>query len=276
MEILKENLRAFDLTDAEMQILLALAEPDVGSISVSALSRRADVPRTTVYSALVRLKDRGFVRRVHKGRRTIWKISSSDKIEHVVTEGLEHLGVEADVYEEEIVGGIDAVEIGITVYRGKRQILKAYEQMLKLSKAERVFAIQGNKSAEIMAKNLDKSYLLDFHNTFKRKQIIMEGFNGEYVFKLLKKLSIDELKSHADRMLIGTILEDPFMDFDLDVLVMRDVILLVNIKTETVVMIKNRPIVDMIHKFCLLFQEYGRQINYNREIWKIIEQKEKK
>lgn len=276
MEILKDELRAFDLTDAEAQILVALSESDIGSVSVSALSRKADVPRTTVYSALLRLKDRGFVRKVHKGHKTIWKLSESSKIEKIVHEGLEHFGIEEGIAEEGYLDSIDAGDVGIRVYKGKRQIMSAYGYILTLSRAERVFAIQGNKSGEKLLKNPNKQYILDFQAKFKKANVIMEGFRGEYVFKLLRKLSIEDLKSQAERMLISTIINDNFMDFGLDVVVMKDLVLIINVEKEIVMAIRNKAVVEMIHSFCLLFQEYGRQINYNREVWKIIEEKGKK
>ncbi len=70
VRVVRDELRAFDFTDAEEKIVETLSF--MQNVSVSKLSRKADVPRTTVYSALLRLKERGFVRRVRKGQRSLW------------------------------------------------------------------------------------------------------------------------------------------------------------------------------------------------------------
>lgn len=263
--------RLFDFTDVEEKILIALLER--GPTIVSKISCITDIPRTTIYSALLRLKDRGFVKKITKGQKK-WKINKLSKIKNLTKQGLNDFE-EYKQYGEEIVGGIDANEIGVTVYRGKQQIEKAYEKMLNLSKAERVFAIQGNRSAKLVFKRLEKQYILDFHKKFKKAHIIMEGINGEETMNLFKNLTINELKSHLNRMLIATILPDQFMDFGLDIVVFRDIIIIINLDKELVIFIKNRDIVEMFHKFVLFFQEYGRKINFNKYIWNIIEEKQR-
>lgn len=273
-EIQEDDWDLFDFTNVEEKVLLALLEH--GLITVSKLGRVADLPRTTVYSALLRIKDRGFVRRVTKGHSKKWKIVRSSKLKELMGGGFRGFDRESiHATQNEIIGGIDAKEIGIAVYRGKRQIQKAYENMLDLGKAGRVIAVQGNKSADIVLKRLGKQYLLDFHKKFKKAHIIMVAINGEHVLNVLKNLSKTELMSHLDRMLIGTVLPDKYMDYGLDMLIFRDTVLIIDTEKELVVFIKNQPIVDMLRSFCMFFQDNGRHVNFNREIWKIIEEKKR-
>lgn len=273
MELTKDNLKVFGFSNAEAQILFVLDE--AGPVTVSNLSRKGDIPRTTVYSALLRLKDRGFVRRVTKGQKK-WKIVQRSKLKRLVQENLNHFDSSADVAEkEEIVGGIDAEEVGITVYRGKRQIQKAYESMLDLSKAERVFAIQGNKSAELALKKLEKQYLFDFHKKFREAHIIMEGINGKFALDLFKGLDVSTLRSYLNRMLITSILPDRYMDFDEDVLVFRETVVFINLNEEIVIIVRNKALVEMFNHFAVFFQDMGEKVNMNRHIWKIIGEKEK-
>lgn len=199
MHLTEDNLKIFGFTEAESQVLLALFE--LGPVRVSALSRKADVPRTTAYSALLRLKERGFVRKISKGHfNRRWRITRISKLKHLVKQSIEEFDTERDSSKKDeplgIVEGIDAKEVGIMVYRGKQQIEKAYETMLDLSKTERVFAIQGNKSAKSALELLDRQYILDFTEKFKKSGIIMEAFNGEAVLDLFKTADIDILKSH--------------------------------------------------------------------------------
>ena len=273
MELTKDDLKVFGFTDAEAQVLFVLDE--AGPVTVSSLSRKGDIPRTTVYSTLLRLKDRGFVRRVTKGQK-MWKIVRHSKLKRLVQENLNHFDSNTDVAKkEEIVGGIDAEEIGIIVYRGKRQIQRAYESMLDLNKAERVFAIQGNKSAELALKKLEKQYLFDFHDKFKKAHIIMEGINGELALTLFRELDVPTLKSHLNRMLIASVLPDRYMDFDEDVLVFRETVIFINLDKEIVIFVRNKALVEMFNHFAVFFQDMGEKINMNKHILKIIEEKEK-
>ena len=273
VRVVRDELRAFDFTDAEEKIVETLSF--MQNVSVSKLSRKADVPRTTVYSALLRLKERGFVRRVRKGQRSLWKLKKISNIKNIVEDGIEHLTPEDEISRKGIVGGVDAKEVGIGVYRGKRQILKAYEKMFELGKAERFFVVQGNESVKNTMKNIDKQYLFSFRDRFRKAHIIMEAFSGEFVMKALKALPKEELKSHSDRMLIATLIEDEFMDFGLDLVVIKDQMLLIDVKREVVVSIRNHEIANMVHCFCQFFQKYGRHINYNKEVKKMIEDKDK-
>ncbi|MCH7597747.1 MarR family transcriptional regulator [Patescibacteria group bacterium] len=273
MELTRDNLKVFGFTDSEAQVLFVLDE--VGPVTVSSLSRKGDIPRTTVYSALLRLKDRGFVRRVTKGQKK-WKVVRRSKLKRLVQENLNHFDSNTDTAKkEEIVGGIDAEEIGIMVYRGKRQIQRAYESMLDLSRTERVFAIQGNKSAELALKKLEKQYLFDFHKKFKRAHIIMEGINGKFALSLFRELDVPTLKSHLNRMLVMAVLPDRYMDFNLDVLVFRETVVFINLDEEIVIFVRNKALVEMFNNFSRYFQDTGDKINLNRHIWEIIEEKKK-
>lgn len=274
MELTQENLKVFDFTDAEAQVLFTLVEK--GATQVSSLSRGADVPRTTVYSALLRLKDRGFVKQIYKGHlNKKWRVVKSEKLEALIDKGLVELGQKEEEKEGEVMKGIDAADIGVTVYRGKRQIEKAYENMLKLSKTERVYFIQGNKSVEMGLKKIDKQYLFDFHSKFKKSRVIIEGANGESVLHAFQSLSVDNLKSHLNRMIVSTLLPDKYMDFGVDAVIFRDVVLIVNIKEETVIFIRNNAVVELFKHFYDLLIDNGRKIDLNAHIRNIIEEKEK-
>lgn len=275
MKNLSEDWEVFDFTDAEAKILWVLVEQ--GAMRVSKISRESSVPRTTVFSALSRLKDRGFVRQMSKGHKKTWKVVRISRIENKVQEGVSHFEREKEpkAAEDEIIGGVDTEGIGIKVYKGKRQILRAYEQMLTLSKSERVFVIQGNRSAKRAIEGLEENYLFAFHEKFKKAHIIMEGISGEYILDLFRSLDTPMLKSHLSRMLVMAVLPDKYIDFSLDVLIMRKNVIFIDIEKEYVIFIQNSEMVEMFNRFAAYFQDTGEKVNLNRHIWKIIEEKEK-
>jgi sugar-specific transcriptional regulator TrmB len=273
MRNLSEDWEVLDLTDAESKILWALIE--LGTMSVSKTAREANVARTTVDAALRRLQERKLVRKIKsKGHVSLWKAVRSDRVKNEFLEAAQQFdrGV-VKVKEQEVVGGIDAEEIGITVFRGKQQIMHTIEQMLNLSQAERVWFIQGNKSAERSLEFFDKDYVREFQKIFKKKKIIMEGVNGERVKELFKKVDRKTQETSYGRMTISSLLPDKYMEFDVDLLIIRDSVMFFDMKNEIVVIIKNEPIVEMLRSVSQFLKDNGTVFNINEYIKEILEDK---
>lgn len=271
MRNLSEDWEVLDLTDAESKILWALIEH--GTMSVSKTARLSQVARTTVDSALQRLQERRLVRRVRsKGHVSLWKAVRSDKAKRELLEVANAFDRgSAEVEDKEIVGGINAEEVGITVFRGKQQIMRAYEQMLNLAKAERVWFIQGNKSAEGALYGFDKGYVQEFTRSLKKRKIIMEGVNGERVKELLKKVDKKTQEASFGRAFVASLLPDKYMEFDVDLLIVRNSVMFFDMKNEIVVIVRNKPIVSMLKSINLFLREQGRSFNINEYIKGILE-----
>ena len=276
MKNLSEDWEVLDLTDAESKVLWALIEH--GTMSVSKTARLSSVARTTVDAALRRLQARKLVRRVSsKGHVSLWKAVRIDKAKNELLEAAEQFDRGyAKAEEQELVGGIDAEEVGITVFRGKKQIMRAYEQMLNLSKTERVWFIQGNRSAKSVLDGFDKGYIQNFTKEFKKRRVIMEGVSGESVQRMLAGTDKKTLEASFGRMIISTLLPDKYMDFDVDLLVIRDSVMFFDMRNEIVVIIKNKPIVEMLESVSMFLKENGIVFNINEYIKVIIDNKMEK
>lgn len=277
MVIMRTALKEWDilgLTPAEAKVLLALGKHN--TLSVSEIARHARVPRTTVTSALRRLKKRRLVRHLASGHKSFWKASRSEKIKRELEEALVPFEKETQrLQKNEIIGGIDSREIGISVFRGEKQMRRAYEQMLRLSKAERVLFIQGNVSAEKALKTIDSGYISEFHKKFKKSGIIMEGVSGKSVLELFKNIDIPFLQSHLGRLVVGTLVPDDYMSFDLDLMVMRDMVVSVDVSAKLVVMIRYPKLVNVLSGMAQFLKDRGSRIDFNAHIKQLIEQKEK-
>ena len=275
MRNLNEDWNVLDLTDSESKILWALIEN--GTMSVSKISRLAQVARTTVGSALKRLQDRKLVRRVSsKGHISLWRVARLDKVKNELLEVVapfnrDSVKVKGQEIAGEIMGGIDAEEVGIKVFRGKQQILSAYEQILNLSKTERVWVIQGNKSAVRALNDFDKGYIQEFVKSFKKHKIIMEAVNGECVKELLRQTDKKTLKASFGRMIVSSLLHDKYMDFDVDLFIIRDSVMFFDMKNEIVVIIMNKPIVEMLKSISMFLKENGKKFDVNEYINSILE-----
>ena len=271
MRNLSEDWEVLDLTDAESKILWALIE--YGTMSVSKTAREVDVARTTVDAALRRLQVRKLVRKVpSQGHISLWKAVRQDKAKLELLEAADVFDRDtAKAEDSEIIGSIDAEEVGITVFRGKRQIMRACNRMLDLSKAERMWFIQGNKSAERSFDIFDRGDIQEFHKIFKKRKIIMEGVNGERVKELFKKVDRKTQESAYGRITISSLLPDKYMEFEVVLLIIRDSLMFFDMRNEIVVIIRNKPIVEMLTCVSQFLKDSGTSFNINEYIKEILE-----
>ena len=271
MKNISDDWEVLDLTDAESKVLWALIEH--GTMSVSKTARTANIARTTVDAVLRRLKKRKLVRHIpSRGNVSLWKVARFDKAKKELLEASSAFDRGfVKPKEEETIGGIDSKEIGISVFRGRRQILSAYKQMLGLSKAERVLSIQGNKSAEIVLSSFDKGFVQEFLNEFKRRKIIIESVNGEHVVELFRDMDRKTMEASFGRMLVSSLLPDRYMNFDVDLLIVRNSVIFFDMRNEIVVIIKNEPIVEMLKSISMFLKENGKSFNTNKYIKEILE-----
>lgn len=254
MELTKENFRLFGLTFAELRVLNGLMSGK--TMNISELSRISRVNRTTILPVLLRLKKRGLARVVRVGKHKEWKMAALPAIKKIVGEQVSLLEK-----EKPMLTGIDTRDVGIAVYKGIRQIKAAYEKMLDLSKTERVYFIQSFRSAKLSLEKLEAGYLMDFHKKFKKAHIIMEGAAGENILSLYKNLTLRELESYKERMVIAFLTPDKYTNFATDIIIMRDTVLLVNLEDEFVVFIKNKGLTEIFKSVFSLYRDNGRKIN---------------
>ncbi len=271
------HLRLLGFTDAEVRAFVALLKTDPAG--VSEIARTAKMPRTTVDAALRRLSARGLVRKLPHSYKSMWKVKKIEKIKDDASKTVHFLEREnkkeatEKTMPEEAVGGIDAEEIGIEVFKGIPQIKKVYSEILKLGRADRVYFIQGNQSAKTVFEKIEKEYFYGFHKRLKQRGIIMEGIAGEAILDIFKHMDFSLLRSHFGRLLIGKVVPNEYMDFNLDIFVMRDKTFFVSISREIAIIVRFQPIIEMLFKVCEAFSALGRKIDLNAYLRELIEKR---
>ncbi|OGZ12402.1 MAG: hypothetical protein A3D67_00640 [Candidatus Lloydbacteria bacterium RIFCSPHIGHO2_02_FULL_51_22] len=273
-EIDRERLRLLGFTKAEADTFLALLKVDPAS--VSGVAEASGVPRTTTGVVLRRLGERGLVRKLPDSYRSVWKVKDLRKLESAAGETIAYLkkeNAEEVPRAKEIVGEIEAADIGIRVFRGTRQIKRAYEGMLGLSRAERVYFIQGNKPAKWMLAAEEEEYFKKFHKRFKKRGIIMEGIAGEAIFDIFEKISVPFLRSHMNRLLIGRVVPDEYMNFNMDIFIMRDRAFFVGLEQKIVIVVRLAPMVEALRGIYGALAGLGRPIDLNAYLRALIEKR---
>lgn len=262
----KEAIKLLGLSKKEDKIVAFLT--GILHSTVTDISLETKIPRTTVHFLLNKLAKRDLVEKVAINGHYEWKIFSKTDFSQKLRKLLSDFESKTD-----ILGGIEGQGIGVEVYRGKEKIKEIYKNFLKVGSNERIYIVQGNKSAKRALEKIEKEYFFDFHKAFKKKDIIMEGVIGESTLDIFKRLTIKELESHANRLIVTHIVPDQFVDFDIDIIIYGNYVFIINIEEENTVFIKNIFIVHALKSLLAFMQINSKKIDLNAYIKEIIENK---
>ena len=265
MEKSKKDLKILGLKDKEKIIIQTLK--DFGRLRPTDLAEKTGVKRTTVNFLLPKLLKQGLINKVKIKGHYEWLINNDDKINKLIS------NLYGYFMTEDIAKMIHLPpDIGVEILKGKNNILLAYEKVLETGYNSRVFAIQGNKSA-LAAKNLEKSYLSNIQNKFRQYKIIIEGVIGEKSLSYFKDLSPELLKIYENRLVIGYVAPDSLVDFDLDILIFKKMVVMINFEKKLVLRIKNEAIYSVVLNLFEALKMVSKKIDLNDYIKKLVEKK---
>ncbi|MBU0648518.1 MarR family transcriptional regulator [Patescibacteria group bacterium] len=264
-KIVKKDLKILGLDEKEELIIQTLKQ--FGPMRPIDLANKTEVKRTTINFLLKKLLGRGLVDRVRVRGHYEWLINGEKKIQQSIGGlfGYFNVGDAAEMIHM-------SPDIGVEIFRGKKNILTAYERVLEAGRNNRVFAIQGNKSV-MAAKKLEKSYLSNLQNKFKEHKIILEGILGESVIHYFDDLDVEMLKAYEGRMVVAYFVSDLMVDFDMDIMIFQKIVVLVNFEKSLVLVVKNEEIFKVILKLYEAMKLSSRKIDLNKYIKEIIERR---
>lgn len=136
-----KNLELIGLRKREIKVLTTLHI--FGPLSITQLGAKSNLSRTTVDAIVRRLHERSFVRRVPKGKRHVWKATDVLKVKNRTGAAFEAIQSQIDPsFIGPVLEQIDAKDVGIRVYRGKKQVQAAYIEFFK-KYPNRMLGVQG-------------------------------------------------------------------------------------------------------------------------------------
>ncbi len=162
-------------------------------------------------------------------------------------------------------------DISIEVFKGKKRIMEAYENILKIGLEKRVFLIQGNRSVAAALKSLPKSFINYIQKGYREHKIILDGIIGESSLNGMKNLNPKDLKVYENRLVVAYVIDDNFIDFDMDILIFEKKVALVNYEKSLVVIIKNEEIYKVIMNMMEAMKTIARKIDLNKIIKELLE-----
>lgn len=271
-----DPLQVFDFTEAEEAVIHALVEH--GDQSVSKLARMARLPRTTTYSVLKRLKERGIVRRKSKGYRSVWGLVAPPKLKKRVVTGLEHIDRDLTVGQLEEELGVKVPETAeFFVFRGIENMLQVYQWMVLNHFNQRVLGIQTRSSMESINAKLHPEKVAQLNDIVKDSKVIVDAILPESIQEIYRKLFAGKqrlAKSVEGRTMAAHLVSDKLLSFNSDLLIGNDVALLANWDEEALVLIRNADMVALLRCLFETFREIGKTFDHNALVRSIIAEAE--
>lgn len=266
MKNLTKEWEIFDFTDAEAKVVHAFLEG--GTQSVSALARRAALPRSTVDDVLKRLGGRRLVRKVSKGYASVWRLVRSEKIERELDEAAESLGIgdiKKDIEEEfgvQISGTTEVV-----VYRGMLNILKIYEHLFKeLRREERIFAIETPEALRGFMSNIPPSRAVEFSQFITDRNVIIEAVFPESIkdaYREFAQENPDWPRSFTPRTQAVRLVPNELLPGTMELIIFGDRVTIANYKEEVLVLVQNEEMIMLFRALYRLMYEAGKPFDQN-------------
>ena len=266
MKLNKFESNLLGLTKQELAVLNVLEVEK--SVLVTKAAEVSGLPRTTVGFLLKKLKQRGLVEQIKVEQHKEWRIRSPEEI----SKKLQQICFKFN-NTKNVLGNIASQNIEITAYSGHKNLKKAYGSMLVAGKNNRVFVIQGSLSAKASLKTIDWDCITNLHKDFRQNRIVMEGLMNNKTFKLFKKFSALQIKSHLDRLVVLYVIPDEYLDFELDVIFFADKIYFIDVMDEKIIFIKNKRLVKAFKNLFYLAESFGKKVDLNNYLKDLIKEK---
>lgn len=255
--------------------LLNLGEKEIKTIEILKndshlrpidIARKTGIGRTTINFLLKKLQKRGIATHEKINQHYEWKLAETPKIKY----GIENL---YDLFGIAPAGGRINLprDIGIELFKGKEQTFRAYEKFIKTTANRRLFGIQGNKALKDSLKFFPLSYIKNIQEWYRGHNFILEGIVGENSIELLKQLTPKELKAYQNRLTIIYVINDEYIDFDMDIFIVGATVVMWNYQKSILLIIKNKEICDAILNMAETMKAMAKKIDLNKFIKDLIE-----
>jgi len=244
----------------EKKILNLLMTSKIG-LTATAISDHVSEPRTTVNFYLKKLLDKGWVKKIKspESQYPLWCLNDKSSIKNTL------LGFFT------LVGITPTALTTVTVKEGYEQIKDAYEKILEVGKTERVFVIQGSHSPFATIKNLPVEFIEKMHETQKQKPIILEGITSNSGLSVFDDMTMRELRSHYGRLTVVYVIPDEYLDFDAEIFIFKNSIVIIQPDTATSLVIKDENIALALKKLIEFIELYAQKVDVNSYIKELIE-----
>lgn len=247
------------LSAKEVIIINALTKST--SAKVTVIAQKTAIPRTTVEFLLKNLWRKGLVDKIKIANHYEWQKVNDQEL----AVKFRHLINNLDFYSE-VIGKIEDKSLIIEVFQGENKILEAAGKILKFKTHERVYYIQSTTSAQYQTAHFAEEFYTNFQTKLKKSGIIMEVIAAEGILAYFDKLSKKGLESHLGRPIVSYLVPNQYVDFEADIIIHQNNVMIFNYKNESIILIKNNLISAIMMNFFELIMAHSRKVDLNEYI----------
>lgn len=241
MENLKDKLGALDLTNKETDVYLAILS--LGKGTITDISRKAGIKRTTIYEYTESLSGAGLVHKTVEGKRIFYCLENPQKIMGLLDE--QKRKIEARKRElEKVIPELESLysasfqKPNFSFYEGKEGIKKVYQQ---------IFNTHKNIYSMFSPNSLFKLFSVE-----ENHELLMILYNNGGVLHSLVEKTENNLKilnnAEYKKFVKSKQLPEGF-HFETNLLVVDDTVALISFKNLIGVIIKDQAIADLQKNF---------------------------
>lgn len=271
MKNIETSLASLGFEPKETAVLVALYRS--GRSTVSRLSRTINMPRTTIATVLESLAKKAAIFRVRVGNHHEWEAVEPKMLYHGAEESLRAFKILLPELETMNQGGKEARGAKILFYRGTTAMQQVFNKMLELKRGDRVYSFEGSRSTAAKLKVFKDSYAIRWQSTFKKKGIILEGMVSERLLDIISSTSTPMIRSLIGRAVIVMVLPPGLMDFDSDIYVFRDTVLIITPEEKTSLVIEDRKTARAFKQLLTIALTAGRRVDLNAFAREVLEKR---
>lgn len=240
----------YSLKRDELKVLKLLLNGK--SYTMSVLADLTDIPRTSLYPIIERLRQRDLIKRSkERGGKISLRQETFSQIDG------------------------DAKQGGVIFHIGREKLTSLYERLGEMARKDRFYIIETSKSIEAMTAKIPNEKIIELNEFYGQNELIAEAILPESFLKqkisLLKKSghSVSEYyKAMHQRMYAVYTVPDELLTFNAEVLIVKNLIFLVNWEDDIAYEIKDAEITKLIKAMYKSFTMAGQKINFNEVIGK--------
>lgn len=260
------------ISPKETRVYKVLLEIRQGTISD--ISRHVYMPRTSLYPLLESLERRGFAHQLRVKNHTEWAPADPDDVYRQAKDAVKNLGdVLLELKKITPLFGHGVKKSEIVFYKSVLGLKRAYESITKLRPGERVYSIEGNQSIKAKQKRFSKKSIAEWQFLFKKSGAILESIISEDTLDLLQKFDTEVLRAHRGRTIIVGVLPNALMDFDADIIIFRNTVIITIVSRDIAIILNSTEIAEAFRNLFFIAQQSGKKMDLNAYIEKILKKR---
>lgn len=239
MNNLEEKLANLDLSKREIDVYLAVLV--LGKSTISDISRKSKIKRTTVYEYIESLLEKGFAYKTAEKKRIFYCVENPEKITRILEDKKKSIDAKKQKIEKIIPELVSLYSASfnkptISFYEGKSGIKRIYEEML-------------NTHKNIYSMFSPANFFKLFSHKENHELLMILYNNGGILYNLVEKSdrAIEHLKQKKYNNFVKNKLLPENFSFETDLLIVDDTVALISFKNLVGVIIKDRAIANL-HK----------------------------